>query len=75
MKETLENVAIETIKESGGDGGGLDSISPKYSKPIKTETGARSQISRQINSSIGCGVDLLLQFLHKVAYPRIVMAQ
>jgi hypothetical protein len=44
MGESKENTAMEIVKGSGRDGGGVASILPKYSKHITTETGARGQI-------------------------------
>jgi hypothetical protein len=37
-------VKTGAIRKLGGDGGGSESTSPKYFKPIKTEAGAGSQI-------------------------------
>ena len=55
---THESIPMTIMPEGrivwfGGDGGESNSISPKYSKPIKTETGAGSQIPRRLDSSIG----------------------
>ena len=39
---------VPSREDSGGDGGGLDSISPKYSEPIRTEESTRNNTQTEI---------------------------